>query len=89
MAARMAAVHEGFRQRMERVTEALTEQVEEMVRAGVTGGQIRRGVDPDQVAHMFVTMGMGIQYVSQLMRREAIWEDAQRWLKEYLNSLRK
>ena len=89
IAARMGAVHEGFRQRMERVTEALTEQVEEIVRGGVTDGQIRHDVDPDQVAHMFVTMGMGIQYTSQLMRREAIWEDAQRWLKEYLNTLRR
>ena len=89
IAARMGAVHEGFRQRMERVTEALTEQVEEIVRAGVTDGQIRHGVDPDQVTHMFVTMGMGIQYTSQLMRREAIWEDAKRWLKEYLNTLRR
>jgi TetR/AcrR family transcriptional repressor of nem operon len=89
MAARMAAVHEGFRQRLERVAESLIEQLEEIVRRGVTDGQIRHGVDPDQLAHMFVTMAMGIQYTTQLMSREAIWEDARRWMKEYLNSLRK
>ena len=89
IAARMGAVHEGFRQRMERVTEALTEQVEEIVRQGVADGQIRHGVDPDQLAHVFVTLAMGIQYTCQLMRRDAVWEDARRWLKEYLNSLRK
>ena len=89
MAARMGAVHEGFRQRLERVAEARTELLEEIIRRGVADGQIRHGVDPDQLAHMFVTMSMGIQYTSQLMHREAVWEDARRWMKEYLNSLRR
>jgi TetR/AcrR family transcriptional repressor of nem operon len=89
IAARMAAVHEGFRQRLERNVEAAVDQVERVLRRGVADGQIVDSVDPDQVAHMFVTMGMGIQYTNTLLRREAIWEDAKRWLREYLNSLRR
>jgi len=89
VAARMAAVHEGFRQRVERHVDALIEGVEELVRKGIADGQITDSVDPEQLAHVFATMGMGIQFESQLMGREAIWEDAKRWLKEYLNSLRR
>ena len=89
IAARMAAVHEGFRQRLERNVGAAVDQVERVLHRGVADGQIVDSVNPDQVAHMFVTMGMGIQYTSTLLRREAIWEDAKRWLKEYLNSLRR
>jgi TetR/AcrR family transcriptional repressor of nem operon len=81
IAARMAAVHEGFRQRLERNVEAAVDQVERVLRRGVADGQIVDSVDPDQVAHMFVTMGMGIQYTNTLLRREAI--------REYLNSLRR
>jgi AcrR family transcriptional regulator len=89
IAARMAAVHEGFRQRLERNVGAAVDQVERVLHRGVADGQIVDSVDPEQVAHMFVTMGMGIQYTSTLLRREAIWEDAKLWLKEYLNSLRR
>jgi len=89
IAARMAAVHEGFRQRLERNVGAAVDQVERVLHRGVADGQIVDSVNPDQVAHMFVTMGMGIQYTSTLLRRDAIWEDAKLWLKEYLNSLRR
>jgi TetR/AcrR family transcriptional repressor of nem operon len=87
--ARMAAVHEGFRQRLERNVEALVDQVERVLRAGVADGQIVDSVDPDQVAHVFTTVGMGIQYTSSLLQREVIWKDTQRWLRDYLNSLRR
>jgi TetR/AcrR family transcriptional repressor of nem operon len=87
--ARMAAVHESFRQRLEKDVEALVGQVERVLRAGVADGQIVDSVDPDQMAHMFATVGMGIQYTSSLLQREVIWKDTQRWLKEYLNSLRR
>jgi TetR/AcrR family transcriptional repressor of nem operon len=87
--ARMAAVHEGFRQRLERNVEALVDQVATVVRAGVADGHIVDSVDPDQVARMFATVGMGIQYSSSLLQRDVIWKDTQRWLKDYLNSLRK
>jgi TetR/AcrR family transcriptional repressor of nem operon len=89
VAARMAAVHEGFRQRVEGHVEAMIERVEEIVRKGIADGQITDSVEPDELAHMFTTMGMGIQFESQLMRREAIWRNAKRWLKDYLNSLRR
>ena len=89
VASRMAAVHEGFRQRVERHVEAMIERIEEVVRKGIAHGQITDSVDPDQLAHMFATIAIGIQFESQLMRREAIWEDAKRWLKDYLNSLRR
>ena len=89
VASRMAAVHEGFRQRVERHVEAMIERVEQILRKAIADGQITDSVDPDQLAHMFVTISMGIQYESQLLRREAIWEDTKRWLKDYLNSLRR
>jgi len=89
IAARMATVHEGFRKRLAERLEAQVEQLEGMVRSGVVDGQIVDSVDPDEVAHMFATMSMGIQYTNMLLRREVIWEDARRWLKKYLNSLRK
>jgi len=87
--ARMATVHEGFRQRLQANAEALVKRVEEMVRRGVADGQIADSVDPHQLAHVYFTMAGGIQYAKLLLRREVIWEDARRWLKEYLNSLRR
>jgi len=88
-ALRMAIVHEGFRKRLiERVAQA-DEQVEEIVRRGVAAGQIRDSVDPQVLAHMFITMGVGIHVAPVLHGRQVIWEDAQDWLREYLNSLRK
>ena len=89
IAARMAAVHEGFRQRLERSVLATVDELERAVRRSVAEGQIADSVDPDQLVHMFATIGLGIQYGSQLLHRKVIWEDARRWLKEYLNSLRR
>jgi len=88
-ALRMASVHAGFRKRLtERVARA-DEQVEEIVRRGVANGQIADSVDTQVLAHLFITMGAGIHAAPLLHGREVIWEDAQHWLKEYLNSLRK
>jgi AcrR family transcriptional regulator len=89
VAVRMASVHEGFRKRLGGSLEARVEQVEEMVHRGIADGQIADSVDPDQVAHVFVTLGMGMQLARLLLDQEVIWEDTRRWLKEYLNSLRK
>jgi TetR/AcrR family transcriptional repressor of nem operon len=89
LAVRMASVHEGFRRHLAGILEAAVEQVEEVVRRGVAEGQIVDSVDPDQLAHMIATLGAGVQLGSLLWEREAIWEDARLWLKEYLNSLRK
>ena len=46
-------------------------------------------MNPRVLAHVFITMGAGIHVAPLLHGREVIWEDARRWLKEYLNSLRK
>ena len=87
--ARLAPIHEGFRRRLAESTGALVERTEEMVRKGVADGQIADTVDPDQLSHLFVTVAMGMQFSRLLWEREVIWEDAKRWLKEYLNSLRR
>ena len=89
VAARMATVHEGFRKRLGESMGAMIEQAEEIVRRGVADGQITDSVDPEQLAHVVATMMAGIQNASLLWERDVIWKDARRWLKEYLNSLRR
>jgi len=89
VAARMAAVHEGFRNRLAQGLERPVEQLEEILRRGVAEGQIVDTVDPHRLARMVATMGAGIQFGRLLWNQEEIWMDARRWLKEYLNSLRK
>jgi hypothetical protein len=85
----MATVHEGFRKRLGESMGAMIEQAEEIVRRGVADGQITDSVDPEQLAHVVATMSAGIQNASLLWERDVIWKDARRWLKDYLNSLRK
>jgi AcrR family transcriptional regulator len=89
MSLRLASVHEGFRKRLAAGLGQAAEQVEETVRRGVADGQIVDSVDPDQLAHLFLIMCTGIHTATLLWDREVIREDARRWLKEYLNSLRK
>ena len=85
---RMASVHDGFRKRVaERVAPA-DDQVEEIVRRGAADGKIAASVDPRVLAHVIITMGAGIHIAPLLHGREVIWEDARRWLREYVNSLR-
>jgi AcrR family transcriptional regulator len=86
---RMASVHEGFRKRLEGWLEPTVDQVEQVVHRGVADGQIADSVDPRQLAHVLITMGAGIQHMSLLWHRELICQNARRWLKEYLNSLRR
>lgn len=86
---RMASVHEGFRQRFQDGSAAIIEQVAEVVRSGVADGQIADAVDPHQLAHMYFTVAGGILYTKLLLDQEVIWEDTRRWMKDYLNSLRK
>jgi AcrR family transcriptional regulator len=85
----MAAVHEGFRERLRESMTTVVEEIEDVVRKGVVGGQIAESVDPNEVAHVFATMSAGIRHASILWDQEVIWEDARHWMKEYLNSLRK
>ena len=86
---RMVPVHDGFRQRFQERAIAIVAQVEEIVRRGVAEGQIADSVDPEQLAHLYFTIAGGIQYIKLVTDQEVVWQDAQRWLKEYLNSLRK
>jgi len=86
---RMASVHDGFRKRLAERLAPADDQVEEIVCRGVADGKIAESVDPRVLAHVFVTMGAGIHIAPLLHGREVIWEDARRWLREYLNSLRK
>ena len=87
--ARMAAVHEGFRRRVEERLNDLANDLVGILRKGVANGQIADSVDPRVLAHMCFIVSQGSQFADLLGQRKAIWEDAKRWLKEYLNSLRK
>jgi len=89
IAVRMASVHEGFRKRMSPEFDAMLKQAEENTRRGVADGQIANSVDPVQLVHLVATTCTGIQMSSLLWEREVIGENAKRWLKQYLNSLRK
>ena len=89
IAVRMASVHEGFRKRLSPKLDAMLKQGEENTRRGVADGQIANSVDPVQLVHLVATICAGIQMSSLLWEREVIGEDAKRWLKDYLNSLRK
>jgi TetR/AcrR family transcriptional repressor of nem operon len=89
IAVRMASVHEGFRKRLAERLEAQVELLEGVVRSGVADGQIADSVNPDQLAHLIATVGAGSQVGSLLWKRAVITEDALRWLKDHLNSLRR
>jgi TetR/AcrR family transcriptional repressor of nem operon len=89
IAVRMASVHEGFRKRLTPKLDAMLKQSEEITRRGVADGQIADSVDPVQLNHLVATICAGSQIGSLLWEREAAWEDAKRWLREYLNSLRR
>jgi TetR/AcrR family transcriptional repressor of nem operon len=89
IAVRMASVHEGFRKRMSPEFDAMLKQAEENTRRGVADGQIANSVDPVQLVHLVATICAGIQMNSLLWEREVVGENAKRWLKEYLNSLRR
>jgi TetR/AcrR family transcriptional repressor of nem operon len=89
IAVRMASVHEGFRKRLHPTLDAMVRQAEENTRRGVADGQIADSADPDELVHLVSTICAGSQMGSLLWERDVIWEDAKRWLKEYLNSLRR
>jgi AcrR family transcriptional regulator len=89
MSLRLASVHDGFRKRLTSILGRAAEQTEEVVRRGVADGQIVDSIDPRQLAHLFIIICTGYHTAPFLWGREVIREDARRWLKEYLNSLRK
>jgi len=87
--ARMAAVHEGFRQRLVARLTPMVDGIEQMLRKGIADGQIAHSVDPRQLAHIAMIVGHGIQQAGLLGQHEIISEDARRWIRDYLNSLRR
>jgi len=90
LAARLGSADADFQERLSAAYVGLIEELEVILRRGVTQGQIVDSLDPGVLAHMFTVMCEGMQGASALrQRREAILEDARSWLREYLNSLRK
>ena len=87
--ARMAAVHEGFRQRLVARLAPMVDGIEGMFRKGVADGQIVDSVDPRQLAHVFFIVSQGSQFADLMGQPKVMWADARRWFAEYLNSLRK
>jgi TetR/AcrR family transcriptional repressor of nem operon len=87
--ARMATVHEGFRQRLVARLAQIVDGIEQMLRKGVADGQIADSVDPRQLAHIAMIVGHGIQMAGLLGQHEVISEEARRWIRDYLNSLRR
>lgn len=89
LAIRLGAAEVEFKQRLAAGFRALIDELEVLLRTGVAEGQIGDSVAPHVVAHMFVVMCEGIMFAAMLGDQEDVWESAQRWMKEYLNSLRK
>jgi TetR/AcrR family transcriptional repressor of nem operon len=87
--ARMAVVHEGFRQRLVARLSPIVDGTEQMLRKGVADGQITDSVDPRQLAHIAMIMAHGIQMAGLLGQQEVISEEARRWIRDYFNSLRR
>ena len=85
----MAAVHDGFRKRLGENLAAFVEAIESTVTRGVAEGQIADTVNPTQFAHLYLTVCAGIRHARVLWDRQVILEDARRWMKDYLNSLRR
>jgi AcrR family transcriptional regulator len=84
----MAFVHEGFRKRLGESLRAMVDAIESTLSEGIADGLVADAVDPGRLAHVFVVLCMGIRHASMLWDEEVIWEDARRWMKEYLNSVR-
>jgi AcrR family transcriptional regulator len=89
VSASMACVHSGFRQRVQASLAPVVDEIEGMLRKGIADGQIVDSIDPRQVAHVLVILGHGIQMAALLGQEEVISEDARRWVRDFLNSLRK
>jgi AcrR family transcriptional regulator len=70
-----------------RLAESIS-RLQGILQRGVTEGQIVESVDPRVLSSVFVVMCEGIQFTHVLGLQQIVWEDARRWLKGYLNSLR-
>jgi len=89
LSVRLGAVEPEFRERISSQLAGLIDATEAILRRGVAEGQIVEGVDPRVLSHAVAVMCEGIQFAIVLGQQQVMWEDARRWLKEYLNSLRK
>jgi len=89
IAAGMAAVHEGFRQRLATRVVPLFEEFEPMIAKGIADGQIADSVDPRQFPYFVMVLGYGLHMARQLGQEQLMPEDAKGWLRDYLNSLRR
>jgi len=89
IAAGMAAVHEGFRQRLATRAVPLFEEFEPMIAKGIADGQIADSVDPHQFPYFVMVLGYGLHMARQLGQDQLLPDDAKTWLKDYLNSLRR
>jgi AcrR family transcriptional regulator len=85
----MAAVHEGFRQRLATRAVPLFREFEPMIAKGIADGQIADSVDPRQFPHFVMVVGYGLHMARQLGQEQLMPEDAKGWIKDHLNSLRR
>jgi AcrR family transcriptional regulator len=89
IAARLGAVDSDFRDRLSAAYGAMIDELEVILRRGAAQGQIADSVDPRVLAYLFTVICEGIMFTSLLGLREAVSEHSRRWMKEYLNSLRR
>jgi hypothetical protein len=89
IAARLGTADSDFRDRMSAGYGAMIDELEVILRRGAAQGQIADSVDPRVLAYLFTVICEGIMFTSLLGLREAVREESQRWMKEYLNSLRR
>jgi AcrR family transcriptional regulator len=89
IAARLGTADSDFRERLSAGYGAMIDELEVILRRGAAQGQIADSVDPCVLAHLFTVICQGVMFTNLLGLREAVSEDSQRWMKEYLNSLRR
>ena len=88
VAVRLGTAEAEFSAQLSTRFEGLLGEFEAILRRSVAEGQIAESVDPRVLSRAFVVMCQGIFFMSVLGFQPTIWEDAGRWLKDYLNSLR-
>jgi len=88
VAVHLGAAEPEFRERISTRFAEFIGELEAVLRRGVDEGQIVQSVDPRVLSCLFVVTCEGVQFTSVLGLPQALWDDARRWLKEYLNSLR-
>ena len=78
-----------FRERLSAAYGAMIDELEVILQRGAAQGQIADSVDSRVLAYLFTVICEGIMFTSLLGLREAVWEESRRWMKGYLNSLRR